>query len=333
MYEVISLQNNLRWQKVLDVMQIDDVHYTTHYFLSALTLDPGEALMFYYNDELGSVAYPYIKRQVEEGHSNYFDITTPFGYGGPVLRATTDASALAVEFMEVFSNYCKEEGIIAEYIRFHPLYGNASYFKNHLKLIPIYETYTIDLKKFAQTSIARESDAGESEKLVIKKLGTVRHMFDFLVLYYSEVRKREEADSYYFFTEDYFEALVSELGQVLHLFGAFRGSKLVSACYILAEGNVIYHHLDGTIENEDKGETTRALLLKVAEWGAEHNMSYYHLGGDFKVESLQVIPIKKNLANMQPSMFYICEKIHNDIVFRDLVNPEELDIEKRYRNV
>lgn len=333
MYEVISVQEGLQWQKVLDCMQIDDIHYSTHYFLSALSLDPGEALMFYYSDEDGSVAYPYIKRKIEGELPRYFDITTPFGYGGPIVRAKKNTEALVTEFRKVFSTYCKEARIIAEYIRFHPIINNAHFFKNHLKLIPLYETYTIELFKAIHITQTSGSVPKKDENIIIKKLGTIRHMFDFLALYYSEVRKREEADSYYFFTEDFFEALVSNLGQVLHLFGAYRDSNLVSACYILAEGNTIYHYLDGTIENEDKAETARTLMLKIAEWGTEHNMAYYHLGGDFKVENVKIIPIKRNLANTEPSMFYICEEIHNDLIFKQLVNLEELDTEKRYRNV
>lgn len=333
MYEVISIQNNMRWQKILDFMQIDDVHYTTHYFRSALRLDPGEALMFYYADEVGSIAYPYIKRRIESEIPNFFDITTPFGYGGPVVRAAENTETLVAAFRKAFSNYCQKECIIAEYIRFHPLFGNASFFKNHLKLMPLYETYTINLRAAANNTEGSESLTRVDKDIVIKKLGTVRHMFDFLVLYYSEIRKREEADSYYFFTEDYFEALVSNLGQVLHLFGAYHGSKLVSACYILAEGDTIYHHLNGAIGNEDQAETATSLFLKIAEWGTENNMAFFHLGGDFKVESVQIIPIKRNLANMKPTMFYICEEIHDGAMFRKLINPEELDTEKRYRNV
>ena len=314
-------------------MRIRDVYYSSHYFLSALSLDPGEALMFYYSDEDGSIVYPFIKRRIDGASAVYFDITTPFGYGGPVVRADGDPIALVDKFLESFSGYCRDERIIAEYIRFHPLFGNAAYFEKHLKLLPLYETYTIDLDRVLKTAQTSYISNSEELGIVVKKLGTVRHMFEFLVLYYSEVRRREEADSYYFFTEDYFEALISNMGPVLHLFGAYRDKKLITACYILAEGNTIYQHLDGILEEEEKKGTAKILHLKIAEWGADNNMAFYHLGGDFKMESAQILPIKKRLANMQPDMFYICEKIHNASVYKELNVPEETDTIKRYRNV
>lgn len=333
MYEVISIQDILRWKEILGSMRIKDVHYTSHYFLSALSLDPGEALMFYYSDQDGSIAYPFIKRRIEGEPPNYFDITTPFGYGGPVVRGEGDSDALVARFLEAFSGYCRDEHIIAEYIRFHPLLGNAAYFEKHLKLLPLYETYTVDLKRAAESAGGRHNSSQEDQGIVIRKLGTVRHMFEFLVLYYAEVRRREEADSYYFFTQDYFEALVSNLGPILHLFGAYRGQKLISACYILAEGDTIYQHLDGTLEGEEKSGTAKTLLLKIEEWGADNNMAFYHLGGDFKMEGGKNLPVKRKIANMQPSMFYICEKIHDASIYMELIVPEETDTVKRYRNV
>lgn len=333
MYEVISIQEVMRWKEILDFMRIRDVYYSSHYFLSALSLDPGEALMFYYSDQDGSIAYPFIKRKIDGEPPDYFDITTPFGYGGPVVRAEGDSTVLVTGFIEAFSGYCRDERIIAEYIRFHPILGNAVFFENPLKLLPLYETYTIDLKRPLKIAGPVIRIPSEEQEVVIKKLGTVRHMFDFLVLYYSEVRRREEADSYYFFTEDYFEALISNLGPLLHLFGAYRGNKLVSACYILADDHTIYQHLDGTLEGEDEKGAVKMLQRKIAEWGADNNMAFYHLGGDFKMESAQIFPIKKDLANMQPSMFYICEKIHDAAVYGKLIVMEETDTVKRYRNV
>src|SRR5690606_26440555 len=103
-----------------------------------------------------------------------------------------------------------------------------------------------------------------------KKLGTVRHMFEFLVLYYSSVRRREEADSYHFFTNDYFEMLISSLGPHLHLFGAYYDNKLVSACYVMGRGDIIYYHLDGELLGYEKLDSMKFLLLKIAEWGQDN---------------------------------------------------------------
>ncbi|KOF11523.1 hypothetical protein AC739_04370 [Planococcus glaciei] len=331
MYEVIAIHDHMRWQKILDFFQVTDIYYTSQYFLSAMKLDPGESLMFYYADDEGEVVYPFIKRKIENGDPGYFDLTTPFGYGGPLLKAKTDAAKLAANFIIEFASFCEKEKIIAEFIRFHPLMDNAHFFENHVKLLPLYETYTIQLEQ--PGGVKEELLDFEKDGIIIKKLGTVRHMFEFLVLYYSAVRRREEADSYYFFTNDYFESLISSLGPNLHLFGAYSGNKLVSACYVLTMGDTIYHHLDGCLEEAEDSDAMKALLLKVAQWGRDNGYALFHLGADYKGEERKNSELKKGVANLEPSTFYICEKIHNTSTYKKLISVEEIDVIKRYRNV
>ncbi|WP_203339273.1 GNAT family N-acetyltransferase [Planococcus beijingensis] len=337
MFELISIQQHSRWQKILDSLQITDIYYTSQYFFSALKLDPGEALLFYYKDEEGEVAYPYIKRHINNSRGNmYFDITTPFGYGGPVVKAENDYAKLIANFRGTFTEYCHKEKIIAEYIRFHPLKGNALFFKEHLKLSALYETFTIRLRDYFTSGAATQlsnGSFGKNSDLVIKKLGTVRHMFEFLVLYYSAARRREESDSYYFFTNDYFETLISSMGPNLHLFGAYHENKLVSACYVLSMGDAIYFHLEGSLSNADNEITMQQLLLKVAEWGEENYYAYFHLGGDFQGDVYSGKPMKKEMANCEPEVFYIGQKVYDQEVYNQLVAMEDHDIVRRYRNV
>lgn len=337
MYELITIQDRSRWQKILDNLQITDIYYTSQYFLGALKLDPGEALLFYYKDDDGEVAYPFIKRPVNDEDITYFDVTTPFGYGGPILKVGKNRTNLTANFRKSFMEYCQNEKIIAEYIRFHPLKENAPFFEAHLKISSLFETYTINLKEHftcSQESLrSNKENADNASELVVKKLGTVRHMFEFLVLYYAAARRREEADSYYFFTNDYFETLIGSMGSNLHLFGAFHENKLVSACYILAMGDTIYYHLGGSLSEVDNEMTMRTLLLKIAEWGEENYYTFFHLGGDFQGEENRKQEIKREIANCVPAVFYIGQQIHDQQTYDNLVSLEEEDVIRRYGNI
>ncbi len=328
MYEVISLQDKKRWQDIIETMQITDVYYSREYFLSALKLDPGEALLFYYSDRDGEVAYPFIKRPIEGNPEGYFDVSTPFGYGGPVIKSRQNPDALVDAFRNAFSSFCREQQIIAEFIRFHPLQGNALPFKGHLKLTPMYKTFT---KELHLDDLLKES-LGKPE-VVIRKLGTVRHMFEFLALYYSEVRRRDDADSYYFFTDDYFEALISALGPHLHLFGAYQENELLTACYVLGTDKILYLHLEGSLPGERTAEARLELFLKIAEWAEENRFGLFHLGSDYKGDIQAMESIKEKIANLDPDIYYIGEKIHDAKIYGELIRIEEVDTAKRYRNV
>lgn len=339
MYELVPIHDHVRWKKILESFEDADIYYNQHYFLSALKLDPGEAFLFYYRDDYGEVAYPFIKRSLTTGSPAYYDTTTPFGYGGPILHRVTNSRELIKNFRKEFSGFCKEENIVAEFVRFHPWKENALLFQDEITVLPLYDTYSIELSSHSFESESNEEkweesvQTGEMAEPIIKKLGTVRHMFEFLVLYYSSMRRREETDSYYFFTNDYFEALISSQGPNLHLFGAYQQNKLVSACYVLANEDVIYHHLEGSVNEEEVPATMKTLLLKIAEWGAENHYTSFRLGGDYKEDPILPENIKQEVSNGTPKTFYIGHKIHDEIVYKELVSAEETDIIKRYRNV
>lgn len=333
MYELVSASQTNRWQQILDLFNITDIYYSCEYFLSALKLDPGEAILFYFVDDAGQgeVAYPFIKRQMKEEEFSFYDITTPFGYGGPVLKVNGDGYRLAANFLAGFSKYCQAEKIIAEFIRFHPLLNNAEFFKDELELISVCNTHTLSLQNFSPQNAVGDREA--AAEYTIKKLGTVKHMFDFLVLYYSTIRLNEEKDSYYFFTNDYFESLVSALGSNLQLFGAYKGNKLLAACYLLAKGGVIYHHLSGKAEGVEVPGAEEALLEKIAVWGAENNYLQYHLAGKQIGISGQSETTREPSYATAASTYYIARLVHDQEVYKALHPLEETELIKRYGNV
>src|SRR5690606_3268661 len=147
MHELVFASQINRWQQILDIFNLKDIYFARDYLISALKLDPGEVMLFYYIDEAGhgEIIYPFIKRQIKTDGKDYYDITSPFGYGGPVLKIKNDAEKLASNFLDAFSKYCNREEILAEYIRFHPPLNNSYYFKSMLDLIPVYDTYSLQL--------------------------------------------------------------------------------------------------------------------------------------------------------------------------------------------
>lgn len=325
MYEIVSLKNTERWRQVLLLFPEADVFYTPDYFQSALKLDPGEALLFYFKGQWGEAAYPFIKRKLQDDRNlDFYDITTPFGYGGPLLNYKDGLAELIACFRATFAEYCRQERIIAEYIRFHPLNGNVAYFLEELATYPVYDTYTINL---GEAVAERKKD----ETIFVKKLGTVRHLFEFLILYYSTIRRREKTHSFYFFTNDYFETLVSAFGPDLHLFGAYKGDKLMAASYILTSGSKLFLLVEGSLGKEGE-PAMEQLLLTISEWAIENAFDTFHIGGDDQQDDQHESFLKKSLCPESAKEFYIGRKIFDHPVFRRLVPESESEMIRRYRN-
>lgn len=333
MYELVSASQTNRWQEILNLFSISDIYYSYEYLVCALKLDPGDANLFYYIDDSGQgeIVYPFIRRQLSEENSIFYDITSPFGYGGPAVKVIGDAKKLVSRFLSAFSGYCKNEKIVTEYIRFHPLMHNAEFFKNEMKLIAVCDTYTLPLI-FLKDKGDPDGNKEEEPRYIIKKLGTVKHMFDFLVLYYSTVRQNEDTDSYYFFTNDYFESLVSALGPNLHLFGAYKGNKLLTASYLFTKGEVIYHHLSGMSEDADQAEVQKEMLASIAEWGTEHNFRYLHIAGKQAATYKDSKTDKNETDDSAKSIYYIARQIHEPEIHKEHQPLDETELIKRYGN-
>lgn len=334
MFELISANQKNRWQEILDFFNINDIYYSAEYLISSLKLDPGEALLFYYMDDKGEgdILYPFIKRKLKEESGIFYDITSPFGYGGPITKVIGDRYKLSSNFLDAFSKYCRSEKIIAEYIRFHPLLTDSEIFGSGMEIIPVCQTHTFDLDILTSERKMRNKNMDTSiSDINTKKLGTVEHMFEFLVLYYSTIRQSEEIDNYYFFTNDYFESLVSALGSNLQLFGASKDNKLLTACYVLAKGETIYYHLNGNSEDINAAEVEKELLQSIALWGTANNFRFFHLTG--KIDFAQVLEISnQNPKSFSSSTFYIGRVVHDQELYKNPHLLEEVELIKRYGN-
>lgn len=71
----------------------------------------------------------------------YFDFATPYGYGGWLIEGNEDTSKL----FDSYLSWCKENGIISEFVRFHPVLKNHVYSENNYDVIPLGETIAMDL--------------------------------------------------------------------------------------------------------------------------------------------------------------------------------------------
>ncbi|MDR2182964.1 MAG: GNAT family N-acetyltransferase, partial [Clostridiales bacterium] len=81
--------------------------------------------VFDFECEHGRVHYSFLRRRIDFKGDIYYDITTPYGYGGPVVAGChTSEAALISSFDEAFTNYCVENRIVSEFVRFHPVIKN-----------------------------------------------------------------------------------------------------------------------------------------------------------------------------------------------------------------
>ena len=85
MYEILD-NSNLKWDELVKLYKLD-VYFAPQYCKIWEEYGDGKSQAIFYESSLGKVLYPFLLRKVNfrELDSDYFDISTPYGYGGPIF--------------------------------------------------------------------------------------------------------------------------------------------------------------------------------------------------------------------------------------------------------
>lgn len=104
-----------------------DLYFDEKYGRLYEKIENGTCELFHFRHPLGSIRHMFIKRRIplKVNGNTYFDIVTPYSYGGPLIEDCTSEGKeeLVKEFMQEFQAYCTEHRIISEFIRFQPVIG------------------------------------------------------------------------------------------------------------------------------------------------------------------------------------------------------------------
>ena len=92
---------------------------------------------------------PFLENEINE---DIFDITTCYGYGGPISSEIPKDCVLK-QFRNEFKKFCEKENIITEFIRFHPLFQNQLLVEKFMHIEHNRYTVYIDLEKKKRKSL------------------------------------------------------------------------------------------------------------------------------------------------------------------------------------
>lgn len=278
------------------------------------------------------ISYIFIKRFIKEVDGiEYYDIVTPYGYGGPVYVGTI-TKALVEKFIRKYTEYIEKNNIVSEFIRFHPLEKNALYMKNIYEPIFCRKTIATEINtELAFDEVLKQQISKSSRKTINKLLKqkiqiqfinqvSKNDLNKFIDIYYSTM-DRNSADSSYYFTKKYFREMLEFLPNDLLLINVIYDKKNIAAALCLKGNGILHVHLSGTLS--EYINISPAYLLKYAEikWAYENKYFKVHYGGGkTNSEDDSLFLFKKKFAqNSELNDFYIAKKIHNLKIYNQLI--------------
>lgn len=320
---ILGADNAAEWYRYLQELPKADIYFTPDYCKIYEENGEGQAQLFVYTEGNKFVYYPYIMRKVN-GESiiqmnntdiDLYDITTPYGYGGPLSNVIhqEERQELYRNFSEHFHEHCINNRIITEFVRFHPLLRNHN---DYQQVAPTFvrNTVYIDLR-LSNEEVWRNYSQGNRNRIRrAHKEGLVishqdpHHLENFLELYYSTMEKKQ-ANDYYYFNERFMANTLAYLQGNIELIEVKHGDKVIASCMFMVHGRYAHYHLMGSDRQNLNLCPVNLLIDYAASWAREKGCHYLHLGGGYLGED-NLYRFKRGFNTKDQLDFYIGRRIH-----------------------
>ncbi|MEM7355795.1 MAG: peptidoglycan bridge formation glycyltransferase FemA/FemB family protein, partial [Acidobacteriota bacterium] len=226
------------WHRILHRLPAHDAYFLPEYHLAYERNGDGAATAFAAEEGGEILFHPFLVRPITrvgktattEGWS---DIETVYGYSGP-LATTTDPEFLRSSW-SAFSDWCSEQRIVAEFIRFHPIADTTRFADASIRITRQRETVVLDLESTEealwQSYPSRQRNMVRKARkrgLVGRRANLVADLETFHKLYRSTV-ERLQADRYYRFSRAYFSTLTHDEKNHVHLFEVRDDARVAAA--------------------------------------------------------------------------------------------------------
>lgn len=327
--KVISYIEKDKWNTLVKSFVNWDVYYLCEYSISLMKHGDGEPCLLYYEDEKSRLCFVVMINDIADMQifenilikKKYFDMETPYGYGGPIIEGDFD-EICKERFMCELIRFCEAKNIITQFVRFHPLYQNQIFLNGICEIRSTKETIVIDT---SFVDIINQNMDSKNRNMVrkAKKLGVTiisdngERIDDFIRIYESTMDKNN-AGKYYYFERSYYEYLKMEMKNNVIFFYACLGEEIISAAIFFFNDNYMHYHLSGSMLEYRHIPVTNLLIYEAALWGCERGIKFLHLGGGVTaVDSL--FGFKKQFNKNGYLPYFIGRNIFDESIYNKLL--------------
>ncbi|GAB3064058.1 GNAT family N-acetyltransferase [Salinicoccus sesuvii] len=312
-----------------------DIYFTKAYAEVNALIEAGEAIFIELDNQYGHITHSAIKREIanEIDGVKYYDLITPYGYGGPIIHRCIDEARLIESYEVALHEYCEANRIVSEFVRFHPLFQNQEAFKDIYDVKYLRQTVGTDLRRFDNTFQSEFSTTArrrirnliKEEKYSCVLAKGFDDIEDFISIY-KETMDRRHATDFYYFNRNYFYELKRRFrSQLVTTTVYYQGEIIAMGLYFLS-GKVVHDHLNGT--KAEYLHLSPAYLLKytMMNWASKNGFDVIHYGGGVSnAQDDSVLKFKKSFAKNTDFEFHIGSRIWNQSVYEVLCRNRDID--------
>lgn len=329
MLSVIPVDERERWDIFVRSFTNYDVYYLSGYVKAFQLHGDGEPILFYYEDENVRAINVVMKRDIAKDErfagklpvDTYFDFATPYGYGGWLIEGEkTD------KLFDAYEEWCKENGVVSEFVRYHPVLENVAFSANRYDQTMLGNTVTLDLSLpetiwSGLTSKNRNMVRKAQKNGVHIYNGRYPEVYEIFRRIYDGTMDKDQADDYYYFSETFYQSILNDLPQEAQVFYAqIEDGTIIAASIMLAANGYLNYHLSGSLKEYQHLAPSNLLLYEAALWGCANGCKTLHLGGGVGSREDSLYQFKKAFYRGEPTRFGIGRKIFNQEVYDKLLS-------------
>lgn len=331
MLQAISLKQEEQWKRTVRRFSKWDIYYLPEYVKAFQIHGDGEPTLLFYESPSIQVLNVVMKRDISDDlrfqgeipAKTYYDLVTPYGYGGGLIEGEKNGDALK-KYKESYEAYCASQGIVSEFVRFHPLLKNAWDLDGLYQIQSLGATVAMNLQSPEQIwtdfSSANRNKIRKAQKNDVavywgrsaSLLREFQHM-------YNNTMDKDKATSYYYFEDEFYKSILEDLKYHFLVFYALCQGQIAAMSLILFANQHLHYHLSASNPAFNFAAPTNILLYEIALWGVENGCRIFHLGGGLGSSKDDLYKFKKAFNRQADLEFAVGRRIFSPACFNALV--------------
>lgn len=325
--DVVRVVPHAEWDALVERLGCGDTYERLGYHRASLALEPAgtQPALLHVRERGAEVALPLLLRPLPGGDGGW-DATSAYGYGGP---AALDADGLDQGLLQrALDEWAAANHVVATFLRFHPLLGNHRFAPAGAELVELGATVAWDvapgrellpaMHTHHRRAVRKADRAGLELRISVNPgdLATFRARYD-------ETMRRQRAQEFYFFPDEYWDALAGAGGapgaDVVLVEGILEG-EIVAALLCFARGPWLHYHLGASADAARGIGASNRCFLGAAEWAQSRAMTIFHLGGGVGAGTDSPLFVFKHRydPDSAPRPFHVAKLVHDDARYAQL---------------
>lgn len=325
---VYTIEQLEQWDAVVRSFKGYDVYWLSGYVKAFQIHGDGNPLLFYYEGEGTRGINVVMKRDVANDErfkgmipeGLYFDFATPYGYGGWIIEGEKTE-----DLFESYLNWNQKNGIISEFVRFHPMVKNHNASRVFYEVVQLGEVVHMDL---SSSDNIWDNIISKNRNMIRKALkndikiynGRFPEIYEKFRLIYNGTMDKDNAEKYYYFGEDFYKSVLLDLPQNAQVFWAEKDGLVIAASIMLSTNGYMNYHLSGSLREFSSLAPTNLLLYQAALWGNANGCKTFYLGGGVGSGEDSLFKFKRAFYRGELNRFYIGKKIYDQEKYDMLLN-------------